>query len=250
MMEKKVVISGIEELADFTASLWFEHCAVSLGQKKYFTMALSGGTTPAPFYKKLSEIREPALWRNTHIFQADERIVAPEHPDSNLRMIRENLTGKVPLPAENLHPVAIAGNPEETASLYEAEIIQFFNLAGGAIPGFDLIILGIGADGHTASIFPGSRVIQERKRLVDAVFLDQGKHNRVTLTLPVLKNAAQIVFLATGKSKAPVLKKILQDNDTELPASLVSSGSGSTLYLLDPAAAADLPEDIVGNYDR
>jgi 6-phosphogluconolactonase len=245
---KKLVISDIGELTKVAASLWIEICRAALLKNGLFTAALSGGTTPVPFYRQISKIGGQALWRNTHIFQADERIVAPDHPDNNFRMIRENLTGGLPIPPGNLHPVGTAFPPEEAAKRYEAEILKFFKLAQGALPRFDLIILGIGPDGHTASIFPGSEVNPENRRLVGIACPAPDKHQRVTLTLPTINNAAQIVFLATGKNKAPILKKILQDEDATLPASLVCAKTGPTLYLLDPLAAAELSEDTIMKY--
>src|SRR5208337_5358228 len=109
---KKLVISDIEELSKVTASLWIEICRAALLKNGLFTAALSGGNTPVPFYRQISKIGGQALWRNTHIFQTDERIVAPDHPDNNFRMIRENLTGGVPILSSNLHPIATDFPPE------------------------------------------------------------------------------------------------------------------------------------------
>lgn len=248
IMAKKLLISTIDKLADFAVAFWIERCTMALQRKKYFSVALSGGSTPVPFYRKLSGIADPALWRNTHIFPVDERFVPSGHPDNNFRMIQETLTGKVPIPASNLHPVIITGTPEDSALLYETEIKRFFNLPDGTMPRFNLVLLGIGAEGHTASIFPGSRIIREKSRPVAVESLDEKRHPRVTLTLPALNNAEQILFLATGQAKAGALKKILEENDAHLPASLVDSGTGSAIYLLDPGAASGLSQETAAKY--
>ncbi len=245
---KKVVISDIGQLTRLLSSLWVQLCTAAVKKNRPFAVALSGGSTPAPFYQKLSEIQDPDLWRAAQIFQTDERVVPPDHPDNNFRMIRETLTDRAPVLEENLHPVMTGGCAEQAAVRYEAEIINFFNLPYGALPGFDLILLGIGTDGHTASIFPNSDLIQEKKRLVGIAYPSPDKHHRVTLTLPILNNAARIVFLATGKAKAPVLKEVLENESSELPASFVCAKTGPTIYMIDPFAASELSESTVRKY--
>ncbi len=172
-----------------------------------------------------------------HFFWADERFVPHDHTESNYRVLKENLLGRIPIPSENVHPV---GTDESSISIsvrtYENEIKQFFQLSENKLPEFDLILLGMGEDGHTASLFPGTEVLKERDRLVASV-RDQ-KHNylRITLTLPVINKAENIAFLISGKNKASVVKKVIHDKDACLPASLVEQEKGNLFFLLDEDA--------------
>jgi 6-phosphogluconolactonase len=247
-MKKKILISDIDGLEDLAGSLWIEQCTNALRRNKTFSAALSGGSTPIPFYRKLADMVDPELWISTHIFQVDERFVPRDHPDNNFRMIRRTLTDRAPIPAANLHPVPIAESPEESARLYESDLRKFFNPPPGKMPRFDLILLGIGADGHTASIFPGSGVVREKQHFTAAVILDEEKHHRITLTLPVLNRAALVLFLATGRAKSGVIKNILGELDAGMPASMVGSGDGPVVYLLDHEAASELPKETVEKY--
>lgn len=223
------------------------------------TVALSGGSTPRVLYELLADPNEPFReripWDEVHFFFSDERHVPPDHPDSNFRMVNEALFSRVPLPPQNIHRV-LAENPnaEEVAVNYETDLRRFFaegienrisepdvagRSFGGAIPAFDLLFLGLGEDGHTASIFPGSEVLHEAKRWVAAPWVEKFNSYRITMTLPVLNNGKSIVFLVTGASKAEILRTLMNtDRNPDLyPAQAISPTNGAVSWLVDEAAA-------------
>jgi len=207
--------------------------------KGRFAAAISGGSTPGRFFTLLGSDRYIAKinWRCVHIFWADERCVPKEHKESNFRVAFETFISKVPLPIHNIHRIKGEKEPEDAAREYENDIRDFFG--DTALPVFDLIILGVGKDGHAASLFPGLGALQERIRLAVPVYTYKG--NRVTLTLPVLNNAAQILFLAAGFSKAEILHEILEgENRKAYPAGLIAPVSGSVMWLIDTKAAGKL----------
>src|SRR5690242_2038108 len=205
------------------------------------SVALSGGSTPRVLYELLADPNEPFLeqiaWAETHFFFSDERHVPPDHPDSNFRMVNEALFSRAPVPPQNIHRV-LAENPnaEEVAADYEADLRQSF---GEAIPAFDLVLLGLGEDGHTASLFPGSEVLHETKRWVAAPWVEKFKAYRITMTLPVLNNGKSVVFLVTGASKAEILRTVMStDKKPDLyPAQAISPTNGAVSWLVDEAAA-------------
>ncbi len=247
-MSKNIFIGDLEELTDYAVCLWLEVCTAALREKAYCAVALSGGTTPKPFYEKLASETDASLWQTTHIFQVDERFVPPDHRDSNFRLIRETLTSLVPIPEHNLHPVPITGTPEDSARAYDHELQTFFKPSRGSIPSFDLMVLGIGIDGHTASLFPGDRAVNETTRLATSVIVSDDRHHRITFTLPVIKNAACRVFMATGREKSAILKRVLEGAKTRLPAYLAGIGKGTVFYLIDPDAAKELSKKTVSRY--
>jgi len=205
------------------------------------SVALSGGSTPRVLYELLADPREPfrdqIAWDETHFFFSDERHVPPDHPDSNFRMVNEALFSRVPVPPQNIHRV-LAENPnaEQVAENYEADLITSF---GGAIPAFALLFLGLGEDGHTASLFPHSPALNETKRLVVAPWVDKFNAYRITMTLPVLNNGKSVVFLVTGASKAEILRTVITtDRNPDLyPAQAISPTNGAVTWLVDEAAA-------------
>jgi 6-phosphogluconolactonase len=241
-MSKCIFILNKEEMADFAAETWLECYKISLQEKGFFSVALSGGKTPKLFYNRLSSLNDPEMWNRTHLFQVDERYVQTDHPDSNYRMIKETLLNNSAIPDANIHPIVVRNTLEETARIYENEIVKHFRIHKNEHPEFDLIILGIGNDGHTASIFPNNRVMKVKERLVSEVYLNDQMHHRVTLTLPTLNQAKNIIFLATGKTKAPVMKMIFEQKDLQLPLSQINPGNNRVLYLLDSDAASELHE--------
>ena len=204
---------------------------VALAQKDRFTVALSGGSTPKVLYQVLAEeFREQVPWSNTHFFWSDERHVPPDHPDSNYRMAHEALLSRVPVPESNVHRVR-SENPsaQEAADDYEKIIV----------PRLDLILLGLGADGHTASIFPGSEVLHQTKRLVAAPWVEKLNTYRITMTLPLLNNGASILFLVSGGEKTQIVKEILE-GPKKYPAQFVQPTNGELIWMLDRDAAAGL----------
>ncbi len=210
-----------------------------------FAVAVSGGSTPRGLYSLLStpEFRDQVPWSQAHLFWGDERCVPPDHRDSNYAMARNALLSKIPIPEKNVHRMKGEGKPEASALEYEQELREFFQLAEDQWPRFDLILLGLGPDGHTASLFPGHKILHQRARLVAAVYVEKMKSHRLTLTLPVLNHGANIFFLVAGEEKAPVLRVVLQEKSKldPLPAELVQPARGRVVWLLDRHAAALLP---------
>ena len=206
------------------------------------TVALSGGSTPKRLYEMLADPDEPfrALvpWSRIHFFWSDERHVPPDHPDSNFRLAHEVMLSRVPVVEENVHRVPTE-NPDAdaVAQAYEETLVE---VTKESVPRLDLILLGLGTDGHTASIFPGSEVLHETKRLVAAPWVEQLKAYRITMTLPLLNNAASVLFLVSGAEKAEIVKEILEGPSKRHPAQAVRPTNGELLWMLDKEAAQDL----------
>jgi len=215
-----------------------------------FTVALSGGSTPRGLYRLLAGEGEPALpgripWRQIHFFWGDERHVPPDHPDSNYRMAREALLSRVPVPPENIHRIPAENRDAAfAAEQYAQTLHDAFRLTAGQFPRFDLILLGMGPDGHTASLFPGTDALRERERPVVAQWVETFQASRITLTLPVLNNAACVIFLVAGQEKAETLRAVLQGGGQpdRFPAQLIRPSQGRLLWMLDRAAARLLPD--------
>lgn len=209
-----------------------------------FFVALAGGNTPRELYLLLAQPawRSRVPWEKAHIFFGDERCVPPEHPDSNYRMAREVLLEALSLPEQNIHRMAGEQEPHAAALAYQQEIRRVFSIAGDKLPRFDLILLGLGSDGHTASLFPGTAALHEKEKLVVANYVDKLNSFRLTLTLPVLNNAQHIMFLAVGDNKANILHEIFEmpDRPIKYPAELVRPTNGTVIWLLDRAAANKL----------
>lgn len=207
-----------------------------------FTVALSGGSTPRSLYALLASGSIPNIpWEKTHFFFGDERHVPPDHPDSNFRMANEAMLSKVPVPAGNVFRIhAEEKDADAAARAYEQTLQNFFNLKPGEPPRFDLILLGLGPDGHTASLFPGSEALREKNRLVVANWVEKFNAYRITLTLPVLNHAARVMFLVSGPDKAAILREVLETPDADLPSQRVRPADGRLLWLLDRDAASQL----------
>jgi len=206
-----------------------------------FTVALSGGSTPRSLYSLLAKDHADFAWNQTFLFFGDERHVPPGHPDSNYRMVNEALLAKVPVPAGNIYRVT-AENPDANAAAldYEDKLRKFFQLAPGEFPRFDLILLGLGPDGHTASLFPDSEGLKEQSRLVIANWVEKFNTQRVTFTFPVLNHATDVMFLTDGPNKADMVREILEGNQTPpFPAQQIEP-EGRLVWMLDKAAAAKL----------
>ena len=215
--------------------------------KGRFTVALSGGSTPRGLYTLLASegapYRSRVPWGRTHFFWGDERHVPADHPESNFRMVHEALLSRAPVPAENIHRIRAENPDAETAARdYETSLRDFFGLKAGEPPRFDLVLLGMGADGHTASIFPGTGVIAEADRLVAASWVEKFSAHRITLTPPVLNNAACVLFVVGGAEKADALRAVLSGafNPDRFPAQVVLPAKGSLHWLVDRAAAGRL----------
>jgi len=216
----------------------------AVAQRARFTIVLSGGSTPKSLYNLLATNARTALpWDRMFFFWGDERHVPPTDPDSNYRMADETLLSKIPVPAGNVFRIK-AENPDAAAvaEAYEQTILKFFQLKSGEVPNFDLILLGMGPDGHTASLFPGTTALQDKSHLVVANWVEKMKTHRITLTLPVLNAARCVTFLVSGTDKASVLRTVLEEDvpEEQYPSKLVRPAAGKLIWLLDRAAASQL----------
>ena len=237
-VREKIICADLDDLAHRAAAEWVRTADEAIARAGRFAVALSGGNTPRALYAKLAGevLRSRIAWDRWHFFWGDERSVPADHPDSNYRMAYEALLSRVPVPAANIHRIETERGPAEAAAAYEAALRDFFAPPRGGFPRFDLILLGIGEEGHTASLFPGSAALEERERLVVAVYVEKLKTDRITFTLPVLNSAAEVAFLVSGKSKAEAVKETLR-GAADLPAARVAPADGRLLWLLDKAAA-------------
>jgi len=235
------VLPDTSEISGFLVKTWKDLAFLAIKKKGFFSAALSGGHTPRDFYRTLSEDKEAALWEKTHIFLADERYVPLSHPDSNYRMISETLLSGVPIPPRNIHQVPVnAPDAASAAEKYDSHLKTFFGLPPHTFPRFDLILLGMGEDGHTASLFPETTALHETEKLSTVVQVGGKKHDRITLTLPLINNAAAIVFLVMGEEKSAAVKRVVEDRDASLPAARVKPRDGKLLFVLDGGAASRL----------
>jgi ribulose-phosphate 3-epimerase len=205
-----------------------------------FAVSLSGGSTPRRLYQLLAEppFREAMPWDRIHWFWGDERFVPPDHPDSNYRMVREALLSRAPVPAANIHPVETGGVPAAAARAYEQTLKTYYGAEtlDPARPLFDVELLGLGPDGHTASLFPGTKVLDERRRWV-AEIVGAKPEARITLTYPVLESSRHTAFLVAGGDKREPLARVLA-HDRELPAARVQP-VGELVWLVDEEAYPD-----------
>ncbi len=218
----------------------------AVAERGRFTIALSGGSTPRSLYNLLATNARATLpWDRMYFFWSDERHVPPTDPDSNYRMAHEAMLSKLPVPSGNVFRVPTE-NPDAqaVAKEYESTLRKFFQLAAGEIPRFDLILLGMGPDGHTASLFPGTAGLQEDSRLVIANWVEKLKTHRLTFTFPVLNAAHVVAFLVSGTDKAPVLRAVLEEKvpGEQYPAKLVQPTDGKLIWFLDRAAASGLSQ--------
>jgi 6-phosphogluconolactonase len=210
-----------------------------------FTIALSGGSTPNRLYELMAdpnaEYRKQLPWQRMHFFWSDERPVGPDDSESNYRMANEAMLSRVVVPEENVHRISgEKSSAQDAADAYESELRSFFELANDKLPRLDLILLGMGADGHTASIFPGSEVLQEKRRLVGAPWVEKLHTYRITMTLPVLNNAAAVLFLVSGEDKAAIINEVINGEPGRFPAQSIFPSNGSLSWLLDKAAGSKL----------
>jgi 6-phosphogluconolactonase len=209
-------------------------------------LALSGGSTPRPLYQLLASAPYASAidWSRMHLFWGDERCVPPDHPDSNYRMTREALIDRVPLPPENVHRIHGEDEPEQAAAAYERVLRGFFGPGDKPTRSFDLALLGLGPDGHTASIFPGTAATTEASRWAMAVHVEHPRAMwRVTLTTVVLNASADVTFLVAGADKAARLQEVLREGGERrpsLPAQLIRPSSGTLRWMVDAAAAVAL----------
>lgn len=229
-----------DTLARAAAGFFAGAAARAIGNYDRFSAALSGGSTPRMLFRVLgSGYRDRIEWDSVHLFWADERAVPPDHRQSNYRLAYDNLISKIPIPPSNIHRIRGELDPLLAAREYENALLAYFG--SGGIPAFDLILLGLGGDGHTASLFPGSGALLEKNQLAVMSYSEAARSRRVTLTLPILNKAANIIFLVSGKSKAGITSEILSKGRGDLyPAGLVKPSGGRITWFLDKEAASGL----------
>jgi 6-phosphogluconolactonase len=246
------ILPDADQLARFAASLFLSRLTLTNSIQVQFTVALSGGSTPKKMFEILGtdeRLRKQVglgFWDYVHFFWSDERHVPPDHAESNYKLAYDSMLSPLGIREANIH--RIKGELEdagEAARQYEAEILRDFPASEGQLPKFDLIFLGMGPDGHTASLFPGTKALQEEKRLVVSNWVGKFNTERITMTAPLLNNAACVVFLVSGQDKALPVKAVLEGRyePEQLPAQLIRPESGKLTWLLDSAAASLLRTD-------
>ncbi len=232
-------------LAQTGAELFTRAARAAVKERGRFAVAVSGGSTPRLMHRLLAE--EPYCsetpWDRTSLFWVDERCVPVTDEGSNYGAAKLDLLEKVPLPVAQIHPMPVEAPPDEGAVEYQRVLQNFFQSGEGQFPAFDLIFLGIGADGHTASLFPGQSSIEEKKRLVIAVKGGIPNVSRLTMTYPTLNQARQLVILVSGTGKAAVLKTLFEDKQARLPAGRINPTNGTLTWLVDRDAAEALPKE-------
>jgi 6-phosphogluconolactonase len=230
-----------EALSLAAAELFAAEARQAVQARGRFTIALAGGRTPRRTYELLAQdpFRDLVPWQKTHIFWGDERCVPADDPRNNALMARQTLLDHVPIPPEQVHPMVCDQSPQQAAVGYEALLRDFFH---DSQPRFDLVVLGLGENGHTASLFPGTPVLEEQQRWVAEVYVAEEGLHRLTLTAAAINQAALVVFLVSGLSKAPILRNVLKEaqDPRSIPARLIKPVDGGLLWLVDRDAARQL----------
>jgi 6-phosphogluconolactonase len=242
------IFDNLEELSQYAAKLFAQQAAKSISERGQFLVALNGGSTPTRLFQLLAtDFRDKVDWSKTHVFWGDERSVSPDDPESSFGQARETLLSHVPIPDSNIH--RIKGELESTeASKEYSNTLKNFTSSTSDWPHFDLVYLGMGEDGHTASLFPGSPLnVSEPTMPVTAHYQDRPA-NRVTLTPKVFNNARMVAFMAAGEKKANTLAEVLSDryNPEQYPAQRIDPKDGKLIWLVDEAAASKLPRKVKG----
>ncbi len=239
------VVRDPEVLAQRSAEIFVADARKAMKAKSVFHVAVSGGHTPEDFFKLLGEMPQANSlpWDSIHLFWVDERIVDADSPWSNYKLAADTFLAKVPIPQENIHRIPTEyGDFKDAARRYEETIRKVFDLERGQLPEFDLIVLGVGGDGHTGSLFPGSYAAFDTEDLACAVYVLDDDPNRITLTPPVLSAASHLIVLVSGEEKAEILKKILTSEPDEVryPIHALWPVLEKITWLVDAAAAQSL----------
>jgi 6-phosphogluconolactonase len=244
--QKIRILADAEAMSRAAAETMIGRISDCLQARDTYSIALSGGSTPKRLYSLLANetaLRDQIPWERIHFFWGDERHVPPEHPDSNFRMAYDAMLSKVPIPAENIHRIH-GEDPyaNKVAEDYEHNMHTFFRLVKGRLPCFNCVLLGMGPDGHTASLFPGTTALQEHERLVVANWVEKFQAHRITMTAPVLNNADTIIFLVAGEEKAKVLHDVLERDQqpNQYPVQHIQPTHGRMIWILDQPAASRL----------
>ena len=240
------MLADADAIAQTAATEFSEAAQKAVREKNSFSVALAGGSTPKVLYGLLASnplLQAKVPWDKIQFFFGDERHVPPDHAESNFRMASEAMFSRTPVQPRQVHRIhGENANVTDAAEEYEKELQAVFQLKTGELPRFDLVLLGMGPEGHTASLFPGTKALSEERRLVAANWVGKLYADRITLTPPVLNNAARVVFMVHGAEKAPALKAVLEGpyEPDQLPAQIIKPKEGKVLWLVDPTAAAML----------
>ena len=230
------VLPTADALADAAAGHFVAAAGEAISSHGQFIVALSGGSTPRGTYLRLGKeaLVSKVMWSRVHVLWGDERCVPPDHVESNYRMARETLLDRVPVPAANVHRIHGEDDPATAAAAYEATL--------RALARIDLVLLGLGEDGHTASLFPGTAAVHEQTRWVVAARASAASMWRITLTPAVINAAAEVLFLVSGGAKAGILRRVIEGprRPQELPAQVIAPSNGRVRWCVDAAAAAEL----------
>ncbi len=241
-----MILPDANAIAQTAAAEFLEAARVAVQEKDSFCVALAGGSTPKALYELLSNnplLQALVPWSKIQWFFGDERHVRPDHAESNFRMARETMLAKAPLDPKQVHRIkGEKTNAAAAAEEYEEELRASFRLEADQLPRFDLVLLGMGAEGHTASLFPGTKALKEERRLVVSNWVGKLYTDRITVTPPVLNNAARVIFMVHGAEKAPALKAVLEGpyEPAQLPAQMIQPKEGRVVWLADPSAAGML----------
>ena len=240
------ILTNIDAIAKRAAQDFLQSATQAVSEKGSFTVALSGGSTPKALYSLLTAdaaLRSQLPWDKMYMYFGDERSVGPDHADSNFRMATETMLSNVPIKPEQVFRIkGEYKDTEKAAQEYEQVLRTSFKIAEGQFPRFDLVYLGIGNEGHTASLFPGTKALHETKRLAVRNWVGKLYTNRITLTAPAINNAARVIFMVTGADKALALKGILEGphEPDQLPAQLIQPPNGNLVWLVDTVAGGML----------
>jgi 6-phosphogluconolactonase len=244
------ILADSAAIARRAAQDFVQAAALAVREKNAFQVALAGGSTPKALYSLL--VNDPALrsqvpWDKMHLFFGDERHVPPDHPDSNFRMASETMISKSPLKPEQVTRIKGEYPDAEQAALeYEKTLREYFKLKDGDYPRFDLVLAGMGSEGHTLSLFPGTKALHADGRIAVRNWVGKLDTDRITLTAPAASKAAEILFMVTGADKAPALKSVLEGpyEPDQLPAQALQPKNGKLLWLVDSAAGGLLTSGI------
>jgi 6-phosphogluconolactonase len=250
-MEREVrILADGAAIAKRAAQEFVQAAAAAVREKNAFNVALAGGSTPKTLYGLLvndATLRSQVPWDKVHLFFGDERHVPPDHPDSNFRMATEAMVSKSPLKPEQVTRIKGEYPDTDRAALeYEKALREYFKLKDGEYPRFDLLLAGMGNEGHTLSLFPGTKALHADGRIAVRNWVGKLYTERITMTAPAASNAAQIIFMVTGPDKAPALKAVLEGpfEPEQLPAQLLQPKNGKLLWLVDAAAGSMLASGI------
>lgn len=250
MSEREIIILDDAKALSVRAAEEIVHVSgEAICMHAQFTLCLTGGRTPADTYSLIATRFHLSVdWKEVQFFWGDERCVPPDDEASNFGLANRTMLSKLPLSPAQIHRMRGEDPPTAAAAAYEEDLKRFFSLDGGELPRFDLILLGLGENAHIASLFPGSPLIHEQHRMVAEVEVDAPQRHRITLTPPVLNNAARVMFIVAGEGKAQAVKNVLEgpEDPSRFPAQLINPEEGTVIWLLDKAAASLLSGSLSG----